>query len=375
MIYFDNAATTLVAKDILNTYNELVVKYYANPSSSHSFGQEANRVLDLARSQILSYLKMNDHALIFTSGATESNNLAIKGYALRNKASGKHIIVTKVEHASVLEAAKDLEENFGFEVTYLDVDQDGAVSLDTLNKAIKKDTILVSIMAVNNEIGTVNQIKKIGEMLSHHAKIAFHVDASQAIGKVQIDYSLVDLLTISGHKINGLKGSGALIKRRKIQLQPLNSGGGQESNLRSGTSDVAMAGSLAKAVRLAIENFQEHYDYVSNLSISLRDWISRHTDICELNSKQITNPYIVNFSLLTKKASVVVEALSREGIMVSSVSACSSRREPFSYVVKAIGKDDIRSKNTIRVSFSYDNTIEEVETFTKTLEKILGEMR
>lgn len=375
MIYFDNAATTLVDKDILNTYNELVIKYYANPSSSHSFGQEANRVLDLARGQILSYLKMNEHAVIFTSGATESNNLAIKGYALRNKALGKHLIVTKVEHASVLEAARDLENNFGFEVTYLDVNEDGAVEIETLNKAIKKDTILVSIMAVNNEIGTVNQIKRIGETLSKHEKIAFHVDASQAIGKVQIDYSNVDLLTISGHKINGLKGSGALIKRRTIQLQALNSGGGQEANLRSGTNDVAMACTLAKAVRLAVENFQDHYDYVSNLSISLRDWISKHSDICELNSHQLVNPYIVNFSLLTKKASVIVEALSREGIMVSSVSACSSRHEPFSYVVKAIGKDDIRSKNTIRVSFSYDNKIEEVEIFTKALEKILGEIR
>jgi cysteine desulfurase len=375
MIYFDNAATTLVDPKVLKIYDEMVLKYYANPSSSHIFGQETNHVLDLARKQILSSLKLVGDELIFTGGATESNNLALKGYAFRNKARGKHIIVSKVEHASILEAAKDLESNFGFEVTYLDVNKDGLVEIETLRNAIQKNTIIVSIMAVNNETGSINQIRKIAELLSGYDKIAFHVDAAQAIGKIELDYSKVDMITISAHKINGLKSSGALIKKKKIQLLPLFSGGGQENNLRSGTNDVALACALAKAVRIANENIKNHYEHVLNLSIELRNWISLHPKLTELNSTQITNPYIVNFSLLSKKASVVVEALARKGIMVSSVSACSSRHEPSSYVIEAMGKDLKLAKNTIRVSFSHLNTINEVKVFINTLEEILGEIR
>ena len=375
MIYFDNAATTRVNPEILKTYRELASKYYANPSSPHTFGQEANHLLNQARNQILTSLKIRDSVLIFTSGATESNNLAIKGYALRNKAKGKHIIVSKVEHVSVLESVRDLEELFGFSVTYLDVDENGCVDLKVLKKAIRHDTILVSIMAVNNETGAVNPIREIGTVLSKYEKIAFHVDAAQAIGKVEIDYSVADMITISAHKIEGLKGSGALIKNKKIQLQPLFSGGGQEDNLRSGTNDVAMSGALAKAVRLSIENFQEHSEHVFDLMIELRNWILANSKLVELNSSSTYNPYIVNFSLLTKKASVVVEALSRNGIMVSSVSACSSRHEPSSYVIKAMGKDEIRAKNSIRVSFSANNTVQEVQKLIKVLERILGEIR
>lgn len=375
MIYLDNAATTRVNPEILKTYRELASKYYANPSSPHTFGQEANHLLNQARNQILSLLKIQNSVLIFTSGATESNNLAIKGYALRNKAKGKHLIVSKVEHASVLESARDLEKTFGFTVTYLDVDEHGCVDPKTLKKAIRYDTILVSIMAVNNENGAVNPIRKIGTLLSKYEKIAFHVDAAQAIGKVEIDYSTVDMITISAHKIEGLKGSGALIKNKKIQLHPLLSGGGQEDNLRSGTNDVAMAGALAKAVRLSVEHFQEHSDHVFDLMLELRDWILANPNLAESNSSTTNNPYIVNFSLLSKKASVVVEALARNGIMVSSVSACSSHHEPISYVIKAMGKDEIRAKNSIRVSFSANNTVQEVQKLVKALERILGEIR
>lgn len=375
MIYFDNAATTRVNPEILKTYKELATKYYANPSSPHTFAQETNHLLNQARNQILSSLKIHDSVLIFTSGATESNNLAIKGYALRNKAKGKHIVVSKVEHISVLESARDLEKYHGFSVTYLDVDENGCVDPKILKKALRRDTILVSVMAVNNENGAVNPIRTIGSLLLKYEKIALHVDAAQAIGKVEIDYSNADMITISAHKIEGLKGSGALIKNKKIQLLPLISGGGQEDNLRSGTNDVAMAGALAKAVRLSVENYQEHFDRVFDLMIELRNWILANPNLAELNSSTTNNPYIVNFSLLSKKASIVVEALSRKGIMVSSVSACSSHHEPSSYVIKAMGKDEIRAKNSIRVSFSANNTVQEVKQLIKELERILGEIR
>lgn len=375
MIYFDNASTTLVDPEILEFYCDFVARYYANPASSHTFGQETNRILELARRQILTFLKLEDNTLIFTSGATESNNLALKGYALRNKANGRHIIVSKIEHPSVLETVRELEKNHDFEVSYLDVEQNGCVNLEALKKTIRQDTILVSIMAVNNEIGTVNPIEKIADVISQYPKIAFHVDAAQAIGKVKIDYSQVDMITISGHKISGLKSSGALIKKKHIKLLPLINGGGQEDGLRSGTNDVALAGALAKAIRLSLDNFKTRYEHVQCLANKLKSWVLANSDSVTLNSLNEDNPYIVNFSLERKKASVVVEALSKRGIMVSSVSACSSHREPISYVVKAMTNDDTRAKNTIRISFSHLNTLEEVEIFILTITEILGEIR
>ncbi|MDY0178060.1 MAG: cysteine desulfurase family protein [Bacilli bacterium] len=375
MIYFDNASTTLVDPEILKTYIDLTKKHYANPASSHIFGQETNRILELARRQILTSLQLENCDLVFTSGATESNNLAIKGYALRNKANGKHLIVSKIEHPSVLETVRELEREYGFNVSYLNIDENGNIDLDELKQTIRSDTILVSIMAVNNEIGVVNPIEKIADIIVNYKKIAFHVDAVQALGKVKIDYSNVDMITISAHKINGLKSCGVLIKKKNIKLTSLNHGGEQENGLRSGTNDVAMAGAFAKTIRLSLDNFKERNEHVKTLADKLKDWLLVNSQVVILNSHSTENPYIVNFSLKNKKASVVVEALSKRDIMVSSVSACSSRHEPISHVLEAMSHDEQRAKNTIRVSFSHLNTLEEVESFISTLTEILGEIR
>lgn len=373
IVYLDNAATTLVNNEVLDTFNKVKKTYFANPSSIHIPGQEASRLLEKAREQILNTLGVNDDELIFTSGATEANNLAIKGYCLKHQNRGKHIIVSNIEHPSVLECAKQLQECFGFEVTYLPVNKCGVVNVQTLKNAIKKDTILVSVMAVNNEIGTINPIHEIHNMLKDYPLIVFHVDATQGIGKIDLPYQDMDMFTFSGHKIHGLNSSGALIKRKKIELLPLMSGGGQENNIRSGTNDVTLAASLAKALRLEIEKISENYSKIAALSQYLVEYLSQHKDLYEINSGD--NPYIVNFSTLTKKASVVVEALSSQGVMVSSTSACHAKEEPISYVVLALGKGGNKAHNTIRVSFSSGNTLDDVKTLIEKLENTIKRLK
>ncbi len=374
VIYLDNASTSKVNPEVLESFNQITLKYFANASSIHRLGQESNRLLEKSREQILSLLNLTHHEVIFTSGATEANNLAIKGYALANRNRGDHIITSATEHPSVLNTFKQLEK-YGFRITVLPVNKKGVIEVNSLRDAISDKTILVSIMSVNNEIGAINPIKEIGECLKKYPKIAFHVDMTQAIGKVDIPLDNVDMFSFAGHKIHGLLGSGALIKEKKIVLESQNTGGGQESGLRSGTNTVALSASLAKALRLAIVNKETNYQKVSELRNYLVSYLKDNEDKYVLNSLDKDNPYIVNFSLKNRKASVVVEALSNKGIMVSSLSACHSKNEDYSYVVYALNHDMCLSHNTIRVSFSYENTLEEVKEFIKALEAIIKEIK
>ena len=377
LIYFDNASTTRVNPRVLDVYTKACDEYFANPSSIHKEGQRSLYLFNRTKEELLSLLKLNEHEVIYLSGATEANNLAIKGVALRYKNRGKHLITSIYEHPSVLEAFKQLEKEFGFEVTYLSPDSQGVISSQKVESAIRSDTILISLMAVNNEIGSINPIEEISNLLEKYPKIIFHVDACQAIGKLEkeINYSKVDLLTISAHKIHGLVGFGALIKKKKIDLLPLNSGGGQENGLRSGTEDLPNALAFLETIKIALNDEARNYLYVKELANRLVAYLKVHSELFELNSAENVNPYIINFSTLTKKGSVVVEALSNENIMVSSTSACHSSKEKGSYVVKSIGKDDKISSNTIRVSLDYSNTLEEVDIFISTLNKIIGEIR
>lgn len=374
IIYLDNAATAKVDPEVLDSYNQITLKYFANPSSIHSLGQEASRLLDKSREQILSVLKLTHHEVIFTSGATEANNLAIKGYCFANRSRGNHIITSASEHPSVLNSVLELKD-FGYEVTVLPVNEKGAVEVKTLKAAIKDNTILVSLMMVNNETGAINPIKEIGEYLKKFPKIAFHVDMVQAMGKLPLDLDNIDMFSIAGHKIHGLLGSGLLIKEKKIILKAINNGGGQENNLRSGTNTLALSASLAKAIRLAISNQAKDYEHVKILSKRLLDYLKDNQDKYRINSFFEENPYIVNFSLRNHKASVVVEALSNRGIMVSSLSACHAKHEDYSAVVYAMTNDLNIAHNTIRVSFGKDNTLEEVEALIKNLESIIKEIK
>ena len=374
IIYLDNAATSKVDPAILETFNQITLKYFANSSSIHALGQEANRLLEKSREQILNLFNLKNHEVIFTSGATEANNLAIKGYALTNKSRGNHIITTAIEHPSVLNTIKALEK-YGYEITILPVNEKGVIEVNSLKAAIKDNTILVSIMSVNNETGAINPIKEIGELLKDYPKIAFHVDMTQAIGKVEIPLNNIDMFSFTGHKIHGLLGSGALIKDKRIILEAINHGGGQENNNRSGTNTLALSASLAKALRLALSKQKEHYQKVANLRDYLISYLKDNPDLYHLNSFENDNPYIVNFSSINHKASVIVEALSNKGIMVSSLSACHSKNEDYSYVIYAMNQDMKLAHNTIRVSFSYDNNVDDVNALIRGLKQIMKEIK
>lgn len=377
IIYLDNASTTKLDPKVKEAFSCAIEKYYANPSSIHKLGQEANYLLNKTKDEILGLLKCSDHQVIFTSGATESNNLAIKGVCLRYKNRGNHIITSIYEHPSVLEAFRQLEKEFGFEVTYLYPNSDGIISVQDVKKALKKETIFVSIMAVNNEIGSLNPIEEITDLLKAYPKVIFHSDAAQLIGKTNknINFNKIDLLTISAHKMHGLVSGGVLIKRKKIELLPLASGGGQEYNFRSGTNDLASALAFKKTLELALSTSKERYHHVENLANRLISYLKSNPDLYELNLPKEINPYIINFSSIKKKGSVVVEALSNAGIMVSSISACHSSKEKGSYVVASLGKNEVVSNNTVRVSLDYLNTNEDIDTLVSTLDKIIKDIR
>ena len=363
-IYLDNAATTIPSKEVVALYNEIELNHFGNSGSIHKLGVDSLNYLNKARESILNSFGVKGYKVYFTSSSTEANNLAIKGYVRKYSLRGKHLITTNIEHPSVLECFKQLE-NDGFEVTYLKVNNEGIVTPEQLEAAIRKDTILVSIMGTNNEIGSINPIKELSKVVHKNPKAIFHVDTTQDVGKNNLDYSDIDMFVVSAHKIHGLKGSGALIAKQTLSFEPVISGGGQEEGNRSGTVSVALACCLAKAVKnsFPIKNMQEKQDFLFE-SLGKIPGIS-------MNSNKNCSPFIVNFSLTEKKASVVVEALSNRGIFVSSVSACHSKREPSSYVVTALGKDEKLSHNTLRVSMSSDTTIEELETFVKELKNIL----
>lgn len=373
-IYLDNAATTKPFSDVLDSYNKANEAYFGNASSVHFLGANSLNILNKAKQQILEFLKLRNHEVIFTSGATEAINLAIKGYCLKNQNRGKHIITSIYEHPAVSESIKQLVDLFGFEVTYLNIDKNGVVDLEQLKKSIRDDTILVAIMAANNEIGTVNNLKEISFCLSSYPKICFFSDTTQAIGKLNVEYYYCDMFVIAGHKIHGLKGTGCLIKKKNINLLPITNGGGQQDDYRSGTIDVPGCISLAKAIRLNFLKLKQNFDYVCTLRDRLLKYLDSNKEEFEINS-YYDNPYIVNFSSKKHKASVIVEGLSNNGIYVSTISACHSKKEKVSNVVLALKHDDKLASNTIRVSFSFDNTLEDVDAFINNIKKVIEGIR
>ena len=363
-IYLDNAATTIPSKEVVALYNEIELNHFGNSGSHHKIGFDALTYLNKARESILNSFGAKGYKVYFVSCSTEANNLAIKGFARRYSSRGKHLITSNIEHPSVLESFKQLEKE-GFEVTYLPVNSEGIITPESLEAAMRKDTILVSIMGTNNELGSVNPIKELAKVVHKNPKAVFHVDTTQDVGKTKMDYNDADMFVVSGHKIHGLKGSGALIAKEGIAFESVLSGGDQEGGFRGGTVSVALACSLALAIKkcFPLKNIQEKRDFlVENL---------RKIPGISLNSGEKCSTYITNFSLTDKKAAVVVEALSNKGIYVSSVSACHSKREMPSYVITAIGKGDKFAHNSIRVSLTNENTIEEIEVFVKELKNIL----
>lgn len=362
MIYFDNSATTKPKKEVLDTFYKVAENYFGNPSSVHHLGLQTENLLSQARNQIATLLKTDEQEIIFTSGGTEGNNFIIKGVAEKYRNRGHHMITTMIEHPSVLNTCIQLE-NSGFDVTYLPVDETGRVRVEDVKKALRKDTILVSIMHVNNEIGSVQPIEKIGELLKNHPKTLFHVDHVQGVTKVPLDFheSNVDFASISSHKFHGLKGTGAIYIRKGLKLAPLLAGGGQERGFRSGTENLAGIVAMAKALRLGMLDYEAKIDTM----MGVRDFLINELQLIEgvkMNTpKQNTAPHIINFSVQGFKAEVLVHELEQHGLYVSTTSACSSRTNEPSRTILAMGLGEERATTSIRISLSFDNTKEEAK--------------
>ncbi len=375
MIYFDNAASTRVDEDVLERFKKECDKNYANTGSFHSFGQNLANNLKKIEKEILQTLKLplNDYEIIFTSGATEANNLAIFGttYFYRNR--GKHIITSSIEHPSVLNCFKKLEGE-GYKVTYLNVNEDGLINIDELKSSINNETILVSIMAVNNEVGNILNLEEVKEVVKNYPKCIFHSDLAQTLGKYDVNFSLFDLMTISSYKVYGLKGIGALIKKKKCNLVPLLCGGTQQNGYRVGTMDYAGIATFDYTIQKAINDYDVNHNHVKELFDYV---VNEFNKIDEIKVHKFPNqvPYIVNFSLKTKSASVLIEALSNEEIYVSSKASCSNKLHSVSHVVLAIYKDEKEALNSIRVSFSKNNTLEECKIFVSKVKEILPKLR
>lgn len=376
MIYLDNSATTKPYKEVLDSYIKVSSEYFGNPSSLHEFGGKAERLLMQAREQIAQLLNVKNNEVYFTSGGTESNNLAIKGTALMHRKRGSHIITTGLEHASVRETADQLKE-LGYRITVIEPDSKGIIHAEDIEKEITQETVLVSVMHVNNEIGSIQPINEIGAMLKKHARVIFHVDHVQGIGKVPLDLyqSSVDLCTISAHKFHGLKGNGVLFIREGLRLSPLLSGGNQEWKMRSGTENVAGIVAMAKALRLTMNNMERHLSRLTSIKTYIMEEIGRIEGITVHTPEKNSAPHIVNFSIKGFKAEVFVHALEEHGIFISTTSACSSKKSAASSTLLAMGIPEMDAKSAVRVSLSYDNTKEEAEIFIQAAKETVIRLR
>ncbi len=369
MVYFDNTSTTKVADEVLDTYDQVLRKYYVNSEAIYPSGMEVHNLMEKSRSQIARLLNVLPKEIIFTSGGSEANNLAIKGTALKRAEIGKHIITSAVEHSSVINSCRWLEKYFGFEITYLPVTPNGSIDPAELRKAMRPDTILVSLMLVNNESGAINPLDEIRETVKKHHNCYLHVDCVQALGKQDIDLKDVDLASFSAHKINGLKGSGFLVAKQHVQLAELISGGQQENHLRGGTANSPANIVLAKTVRLALEKRQQQGDKIRELHDYLYQQL-KMIDKVVINSPENGTPYLINFSALTVTSQVMMNALAQRGFEVSAQSTCDSN-DAFSKVIAAMYDEPDRLKGTIRISLGYEHTREDIDALLRAIREVI----
>ncbi len=372
MIYLDNSATTPIAEEVLTAMGPYLTGEYGNPSSLHRFGRRARSAVEEARGSIAETLNASPEEILFTSGATEADNLAIKGVAFASPEK-RHIVTSRIEHHAVLHTCRWLEER-GYEVTYLDVDQNGRVDPEAVRDAIRDDTLLVSVMAGNNEIGTIEPIDEIGAICKER-EVPFHTDAVQAYGKVDIPSGKVDLLSVSAHKLNGPKGVGFLYVRHGIRLSPLLSGGGHERGLRSGTENVPGIVGLAAACRLA---FAERDTVVPRLEAfreRLIEGVMRIPSVRLNGHRTESLPHIANFSFAGIEGESLVMKLDEEGIAASTGSACSSPNLEPSHVLVAIRVPLSMAHGSLRISTGRQTTEEEIDRFLEALPRVVEELR
>lgn len=376
MIYLDNAATTKVRKEVLDEMLPYFTEYYTNPSSIYTSSREVSKKVEEAREVLAKTINASKDEIYFTSGGSESDNWAIKKIMIGRMNKGKHIITTKIEHHAILESCHYLEK-LGFEVTYLNVDKDGIIDLHELENSIREDTVMVSIMAANNEIGSIMPLKEIGEICKKH-NIIFHTDAVQAYGNVNIDVNLmnIDLLSTSAHKIEGPKGIGFLYVRKGVNILPLINGGMQERGKRAGTTNAPSIIGFAKAAELKFNEMEKNNKYVLSLREHLIDRVLNEIPYSKLNGSRIKRlPGNANFSFQFIEGEGMLLKLDAKGICASSGSACTSGSLDPSHVLLAIGLPHEIAHGSLRLTMNHDNTMEEIDYVVDTLKEIISNLR
>lgn len=370
MIYLDNSATTMVDDRVLETFNKVCKNYPGNSNSLHSLGIKSKELEDYATEKISSLLGVKPSEIIYTSGASESNNTVLKGVASKYKNRGNHIITTPLEHSSVLETCKYLESK-GFIIDYVKIKDNGLIDIDDLERLLTDNTILVSVAYVDSELGIKQDIDTISKIVKKHPKCYFHVDATQAIGKIKVDPTNIDFISMSAHKIFGLKGIGLLIKKDNIVIDNLIHGGKSTTIYRSGTPALPLICSFMKALELVIPNIDKNYEYVSSLSRKIKDNLKKYDNI-HINSTENSIPYIINFSVIGVKPETFIHTMEEEDIYLSTRSACST--SDVSLSVDSIYHNREISMSSIRISLSYKNTTEEIDKFIKVFNKIYNKL-
>ncbi|MFK5675902.1 MULTISPECIES: cysteine desulfurase family protein [unclassified Ligilactobacillus] len=373
MIYFDNSATTKVAPEVLATYDKVSQQVWGNPSSLNALGMQAHNLLEQARHQIADLLGVADHEIFFTSGGSEGDNWVIKGTAMAKYMHGKHLITSSVEHPAVLSTMAQLER-LGFDVTYLPVDHQGRVRPADLKAALRSDTILVSIMAVNNEVGAIEPINELAAVLRAYPKVHFHVDAVQALGKgVQSLFmnDRVDFVSFSGHKFHAPRGVGFVYKKSGRKLEPLITGGGQEKNQRSSTENLPAIVGMARAMRLLLEHEDENVQQEQRVRQAIFDHISSKEKVHVFSAMGSTfAPHILTFAIEGVRGETVVHAFEHEGIYLSTTSACSSKDSAGSGTLSAMGVAPELVTGVVRISLDGSNTLEEAHQFNAVFDRL-----
>ena len=379
-VYLDNAASTRVSKSVIELMNKAMDEDYANPSAKHLKGMEAEKYLKEAAEKIAKTMKVSEKEIVFTSGGTESNNMALIGAAMARQRYGKHIISTAIEHSAVHQVLVHLAD-LGFEYSILKVDEKGQISLEELKSLLRADTILVSVMYVNNEIGAVQDIKAIADIVHGYNKdIYMHTDAIQAYGKFKIfpKKEGIDLLSVSAHKLHGPKGSGFLYIDERVNIKPIIYGGGQQRGLRSGTLNIPGIAGLGEAAKEAYEDFDKEVEYIYSLRDYLIDEITKLNDEgIKLNSGKGSKfaPHVLSISISEVRAEVLLHAMEERGIYIASGSACSSNHPGLSGTLKGIGLKEEFLSSTVRVSFSKYNNKEELDFFLANLKELIPQLR
>lgn len=374
--YFDHSATTAVNEKVVREMLPYFTIEYGNASSVYGIARNAKRAVENARTKVANAINADPKEIYFTSGGSESDNLIIKGIAYANRKKGNHIITSKIEHHAVLDSCKNLEKE-GFEVTYLDVDENGKVDLEQLKNSIKKNTILISIMYANNEIGTIEPIEEIGKIAKEHG-IYFHTDAVQAIGSVMIDVKKlnIDALSMSGHKFYGPKGIGALYVRNGLEFQKMQDGGHQEKNKRAGTENVPGIVGLGKAIEIVYKDFYMKYNYLKELRDYYQSEIEKRIDNIKING-DIENrlPGNCNISFKNVDGEALLLKLDEMGICASAGSACTAGLSEPSHVLLAIGLNDEFANGALRITIGLDNTKDDIDYLVNTLVDIVKDLR